>query len=149
METIAIKKQISINAKAERVWEVLFQDKYTRIWYEEFSKGSYAETDWQQGSKAVFKDSTQNGIVGKIAVNKPYQQLSIEYTGVIKDGVENYTNDEAQKVKGSHEVYYLANLDDHTLLSVECDMPEEYFETMAAAWDKALEKIKDLAESKK
>ena len=99
METIAIKKSISINAKAERVWEVLLQDKYTRIWYEEFSKGSYAETDWQQGSKAVFKDSTQNGIVGKIAVNKPYQQLSIEYTGVIKDGVENYTSDEAQKVK--------------------------------------------------
>ena len=31
-----IKKSIEIKASKEKVWEVLTEDKYTRIWYADF-----------------------------------------------------------------------------------------------------------------
>ncbi len=66
-----IKKSITINAPREKVWEVLLQDKLTRLWYAEFSEGTKAETDWKEGSKVLFTDDTGSGMVGKVVAVKP------------------------------------------------------------------------------
>ncbi len=59
----AIHKTIDINAPAEKVWQVLLDEKHIREWYKSFGEGVMAETDWQLGSKAVFKDQKGSGII--------------------------------------------------------------------------------------
>ena len=147
MDLQTIKKSIAINAPKEKVWSVLLNDESTRIWYAEFSEGSHADTDWRLGSKAVFTDKSKSGIVGKVIANKPYEVLSLEYEGVVKGGMEDYDSQEARNVKGSRETYKLSARNGDTNLSIECDMGSSYFEFMSSAWDKALQKIKNLSET--
>lgn len=138
---------ITINAPKQKVWEVLLDDRYTRRWYAEFSEGTYAITDWKVGSKAIFTDASQSGLIGTILLNKPEEELVIEYEGVLTDGKEVYDSGEAKSVKGGKEKYLLTVNDDQTQLSIECDMSKEVYEFMNAAWKKALQKIKELSES--
>lgn len=141
-----IKKQVHINAPKENVWNVLVQDKFNSIWYEEFCPGTHAQTDWKEGSKVVFTNTSGEGIAGKIIESKPGEALSIEFTGFVKGGMEDYESEEAQKVKDTHESYVLTETNGATLLHIESDMPPEHFEAMSQAWDRALQKIKSLAE---
>ena len=147
LEKQTIRKAIEINASTEKVWEVLIADSYNRIWFAEFSEGTFAETDWQVGSKAVFTDHSNTGIIGKIMVNEPRQALVVEYTGIVKDGTEDYESEGAQSVIGSYESYFLTDKNGSTHLAIEADMGPKYFDMMSNAWQRALEKIKELAES--
>lgn len=141
-----IKKSIEINASKEKVWAVLTEEKYTNEWYSEFHEGSKADTDWKQGSKAVFKDNDENGIVGFIAVNDTYKEITIEYTGMLLKGVEDFESDMAKNFKGSRESYRLSEENGVTKLDVESDMIDEMFDMMSGLWDNALAKVKKLSE---
>jgi uncharacterized protein YndB with AHSA1/START domain len=147
METQTIRKSVYIDAPKEEVWQVLFNDKFTRIWYAEFSVGTHAETDWQVGSKAVFKDESGSGLVGQVLVNKPYEALSVEFQGVLEGGREDYDSEMAKSVKGARETYLVTETAGRTRLDIESDMAPEYFESMSAMWDKALQKVKELSET--
>jgi len=146
MEKQTIKKSIDINAPKEKVWDVMLSDKFTRIWYGEFCEGSHAETDWKVGSKALFKDNSESGLVGKVILNKPYEVISVEYKGIVIAGIEDYKSESAKNVKGGLEKYRLTEKNGVTHLSIECDMSKEYFESMSAAWVRALQKIKEISE---
>ena len=146
METLVINKSIAIDAAAEKVWDVLFQDHFNRIWYAEFSPGTYAITDWQVGSKVVFLDISQSGIIGKIVESNPFKILSLEYTGILVSGVEDYDTEDAHALKGDREIYNLEEEDGKVKLNITGDMAEQYYEAMSASWEKALLKIKELAE---
>lgn len=148
MKNQTIQKSIAVNASKENVWDVLLQDQFTRTWYAEFSPGSHADTDWQVGSKAIFTDDSKNGLVGKVITNQPYEVVSVEYQGVLVDGKEDYDSADAQPVKGWKETYRLSEKDGVTQLSIESDMSEAYFESMSLAWEKALQKVKELAEGR-
>ena len=147
MEAQIIKKSIEINAPVEKIWDVLLQDQNNRIWYAEFSPGAFAETTWQEGTKVAFKDDGGGGIFGTIVANQYGKLLSIEYQGIINANQEDYDSEEAQQVKGGREIYRLADKNGATQLEIEVDMGEEMYEMMAGAWDKALQKIKELAEA--
>jgi uncharacterized protein YndB with AHSA1/START domain len=142
-----IKKSINISAPKEKVWDILLNDKFNRIWYAEFSEGTHAETDWKVGSKVVFKDNRQSGMIGKIIENKPDEALSIEYQGILNAGSEDYESAGAKQMKGGRETYQLSEKEGITKVSIESGMTEEYFDSMSLAWDKALQKIKELSEA--
>lgn len=144
-----IKKSIDINAPRDRVWDVLFGDEYTKIWYAEFAEGSHAETDWKVGSKAVFTDKKGEGMISRIDANRPNEFLSLEYLGFIMNGKEDYESAGAKSMMGGHETYKLSEKSGHTHLDITSDMGEEYYDSMAKAWDKALMKVKGLAEKKR
>ncbi len=145
-EIQTIKKTVAVNAPKEKVWDVLLQDNFNRIWFAAFSDGTYADTDWQLGSKVKFIDNSSSGLVGKVVVNRPYEVISVEYTGLVEAGNEDYESQVAKEMKGSRETYRLIEKEGVTTLAIESDMSEEYFDMMSAAWDNALEKIKELAE---
>ncbi len=145
-EIQTIKKTVAVNAPKEKVWDVLLQDNFNRIWFAAFSEGTYADTDWQLGSKVKFIDNSSSGLVGKVVVNRPYEVISVEYTGLVEAGNEDYESQVAKEMKGSRETYRLIENEGFTTLAIESDMSEEYFDMMSAAWDNALEKIKQLAE---
>jgi hypothetical protein len=147
MKRRTIRKSIEINAEAGKIWQTLVRKESIKIWYEAFGKGIVAKTDWQVGSKALFVDEHQCGIVGKITANKPGEMLSIVYQGIVQDGREDYQSEQANNVKGSVEAYRISCSDGKRLLFVQCDMEESYFGYMSNAWDVALEKIKVLSEN--
>ena len=147
MKKKTIKKSIDIHAPKEKVWDVLLNDKYTRLWYAAFSEGSHAETDWKVGSKAVFTDNSKSGLVGEVIAHRPNEFISIEYHGLISDGKEDYTSDEAKDVKGGRETYQLVEKGAMTRVLIELDMSETHFESMSEAWEKALQNIKALSET--
>ncbi|WP_207434350.1 SRPBCC family protein [Sabulibacter ruber] len=147
METLQIKKDIAINASPEKVWDVLTRDELVRLWYASFSEGAYAETDWQEGSKVVFKDETNNGMVARVVSNKPHELLAVEYEGLLSNGQEDTTSEEAKAVQGGRETYQLTQKDGITQMAISTDMTPEYYEMMSTAWDSALAKIKELAEN--
>ena len=142
-----IRKSIGIGASKEKVWQVLFDEKYLPIWYAEFSLGARVEGTWRVGSKVVFTDISGGGLVGKVVVNRPCTKLSVEYLGLMVTGEEDYESENARAVRGGHELYRLEEQEGTVLLSVETDMPQEFFNSMALAWEKALQKIRYLAEA--
>jgi uncharacterized protein YndB with AHSA1/START domain len=147
MQIVTIKKSIEISAPPEKVYDVLLSDKYISIWYEAFSKGSRAETDWKAGSKAVFTDDGLSGLVGKVIVNDPNKEISIEYNGLLANGKEDYESEMAKSFKGARETYRLSGENGRTRLNIECDMGDEYADQMSAMWENALQKIRQLSEN--
>ena len=147
MKKATIRKTIGIGASKEKVWQVLFGEQYVPIWYAEFSLGARADATWRVNSKVLFTDISGGGLVGKVVESNPYKMLSVEYQGLVVTGEEDYDSEEARAVRGGREVYILEEKEGIVQLSVEIDMPEQVFDSMALAWEKALEKIRYLAEA--
>jgi carbon monoxide dehydrogenase subunit G len=138
----------SINAPREKVWEILWDDKTYREWTSAFQEGSYAETDWKKGSKALFLDGKGSGMVSRIEENIPNEYMSIEHLGEIKDGVEDTQGERVQQWAGAHENYTLKNVDGKTELNIDMDITPEFAEMFSEMWPKALAKVKEIAERK-
>lgn len=136
----------SINASPEKVWNILWTDATYRKWTAAFMEGSYAVTDWKEGSKVLFLDGRGMGMVSRIAVNRPNEYMSIEHLGEVKDGVEDTTSDRVKAWAGAHENYTLKKINDQTELTIDMDITEEYKEMFAQIWPKALANVKQLSE---
>eukprot|EP01012_Entosiphon_sulcatum_P066171 TRINITY_DN95277_c0_g1_i1.p3 TRINITY_DN95277_c0_g1~~TRINITY_DN95277_c0_g1_i1.p3 ORF type:complete len:146 (+),score=25.87 TRINITY_DN95277_c0_g1_i1:80-517(+) len=139
MEKIEFKT--SINATAEKVWDVLFGVKTYPQWTAVFAEGSQVETDWQKGSKALFHDGTGNGMVALINDNIPNRYMSIKHIGEIKNGKEELHN-----WGESLENYTLNEKADKTELLIDMDITEEWLDYFEKTWPKALDKVKEIAE---
>lgn len=140
-----IQKTKEINAPKEKVWNVLLEDEYNRIWMAEFMEGSHAKTDWIVGHKVRFLDNDNNGLVGRIITKQPYDVIEMEYDGEVKNGEDDFDSEMAQQMKGSRENYYLSESNGVTTLKIEVDMGDDWIDMMSAAWDKALDKIEELS----
>jgi hypothetical protein len=86
-------------------------------------------------------------MVGKVVAVKPYDLISVEFQGFVVAGQEEYESEGAQAVKGGFETYRLSEKGGGTQLDIEADMGTEWLDQMSLAWDRALNKIKALAES--
>jgi len=147
MGTRTITKSIDIDASPERVWDVLLDDATYRQWTAEFMAGSYAETDWQEGSTVRFLDPSGSGLLAHIAASRHPELVDIEYDGLVADGKDDTESDHAREYRGSRETYRLSRTPSGTHLDISADMAEQYYDDMVAAWDRALAKAKALAEA--
>lgn len=139
---------ISIAAPSEKVWDVLWKDETYRAWTSVFGEGSKAVSDWQKGSKVLFLGGDGSaGMVSRIDDLIPNELMSFEHLGEVKDGVEDTTSERVQKWAGAKEIYRLQAVDGNTALAVEIDTADEYKEMFAGLFPKALDKVKELAES--
>ena len=140
---------ISINAPREKVWNALWEDANYRNWTSAFSETSYAVTDWKQGSKILFLDGTGCGMVSRIEENRPNEYMSFQHLGEVRDGVEDTTSEKVQGWKGAMENYTLIETAGGTEVKVELtgNIPEEHKDYFVQAWPKALDKLKQIAES--
>jgi hypothetical protein len=136
----------NINAPKEKVWQTLWEDSTYRKWTAPFAEGSYAITDWNEGSKVLFLDGSGRGMVSKVAINKPNEYMSFEHLGEVKDGVEDTTSDAIKAWAGARENYTLKEDKGVTTLSIDMDMDEKHKQYFVDTWPKALEQLKVLAE---
>jgi len=141
--------EIQIAATPETVWNVLWQDASYREWTSAFAPGSHAVTDWEEGSKVLFLGSKDGGMVSRIAVKRTNEYMSFEHLGIVKDGVEDTTGDEAKGWAGSTENYTLTAENGGTRLNVDLqgDIPDEFVDYFEQAWPAALDTVKKLSEN--
>lgn len=148
MATRPIEKQIDVDAPPERVWHVLTDDRTYRQWTAEFAEGSYAETDWQEGSRVRFLGPDGTGLVGTVVASRRPELLDVAYDGVVGGGVDDTTSEQAQVWSGTHETYRLEPVGAGTRLSVDAPMDDAWYDDMVVAWDRALQRVKQLAEAR-
>ncbi len=145
---------IVINAPKEKVWHTMLDLDTYKIWAEPFMPGSYYEGDWNQGSKMLFlapdDKGKLSGMLSQIKESKPYDFVSIETKGVVEDGKEDTTGEQAKEWAGSFENYTFKEIQGQTEVIVDLASPggidEELKHYLLDAWTKALQILKELAE---
>lgn len=142
---------IKINAPKEKVWHAMLDDVTYREWTAAFNEGSYYEGNWEKGSKIRFlgpdpETGEIGGMVSRIAENKPYEFISIEHLGIINNGIEDTTSDEAKKWAPAYENYTFKEEDSTTELAVDSDTDEEHLDEFEKMWNAGLQRLKEIAE---
>ncbi len=134
-----------IKATKQRVWNILWSEETYPLWTKVFSETSRAESDWQEGSKILFIDCENNGMLSRIERLIPNEFMSFEHLGVLKNGVEDFSQDWA----GAHENYTLTEEGGYTMLHVEVDSDDQFSNFFVDTFPKAMELIKSLSEASK
>src|SRR6185436_21158798 len=92
---------INIKSPKEKVWSVLWDDLTYRKWTSVFSPGSYAVSDWKEGSKVMFLSPNGEGMFSNIARLIPNELMSFKHLGTVKDGKEQPESEETKKWSGA------------------------------------------------
>jgi len=146
---IKVNFSAAIHAPKQRVWYILWEKSFYEQWTSLFSEGSTVKTDgWKEGSMVQFLGPNENGMVSMVIANKPNEYMSFRHLGIVKDGVEDTTSDEATGWAGAMENYTLKEENGITVLTVEMETTEEYKDYFNNKWPKALAKVKELSEAK-
>lgn len=133
---------INIHAPREKVWNALWQDDNYRRWTATFHEGSYAESDWDEGSKILFLGPNGDGMFSMIEKKIPNKQMTFKHLGELKNGVE-----ESRNWENARESYFLTGRDGVTELRVELDTVEEFEQYFSETFPKALQAVKSIAEN--
>ena len=133
---------IQINAPKEEVWQQLWSDAGYRKWTSPFMEGSYAESDWNEGSKIKFLSPNGEGMFGIIKRKIENKEMSFEHQGEIVNGKE-----EPRNWGGAQERYFLSDNNGGTELKVQLQTTEEYKDYFNTAFPKALEMVKNISEA--
>lgn len=137
----------TINAPRKQVWDVMLGAETFTSWTSAFAEGSYFEGSWDEGQKIRFLIPDGSGMVSMIARNRPYEFISIQHLGVIKDGIEDTESEAARNWAPAYENYTFSDAGTATGLKIDVDAPPDFEAFMEDAWPKALAKLKALCEA--
>ena len=146
-----IVKSIEISAPREKVWHVLWEDASYRDWCSLFSEGSYYDGTLALGEKIRFLgpnpvDGSVGWLLAEITELVPNEVMVFTFLWVVVNGVDVTDTPDVQTWVGLKEQYHLTESNGITTLAIDTVMADEYHEMMMDAWDKALVRIKELAE---
>lgn len=136
-----------IDAPKQTVWKVLWEDETYRKWSSAFMEGSYAVSDWKEGSKIQFLSPSGEGMFSMIDKLEPNRFMSFKHLGMMKDGKELPVTDEVKEWVGAKENYTLTDKGNATELTVDLDITEAYENEFTKMFPNALDKVKKLSES--
>ena len=146
--------KITINAQATRVYDTMLginnRETYN-LWTAEFNPSSTWEGSWEKGAKILFigtdDEGRRGGMVAKIEENVPNRFVSIRHYGILDGNNEIIEGADIEKWSGGLENYTFDQIDGATTVTVDIDVPEDYFDYFAQTWPAALNKLKVLSES--
>jgi hypothetical protein len=136
-----LKFNTKINAPKEKVWDTLWNDTTYRQWTAVFMEGSYAKSDWKEGSKILFLSPKGDGMFSIIEKKVPNKQMTFKHLGELKNGVE-----ESKNWEGAKESYHLEEKNGVTELDVELDSIGEFEQYFNDTFPKALNILKEISE---
>lgn len=137
-----LEYKIQINARPDRVWEVLFTQDADRNWPSAVNEGTYFEGTWEEGSVMRFLDAENNGMYNLVEENIPNQTLKMKHLGWIYDGELSPQNWEDSTV-----TYILEPNEKGTLLIAKVNSMDEFVDFFNSNYPPNFEKIKKLSES--
>lgn len=149
--TSALKRisfSTTIKATKEKVWAVLWSDETYKAWTSAFCEGSYAVSDWNEGSKILFLDGKGSGMYSTIAKKIPGGFMSFKHIGAVKDNIEQPLDEQTKSWSGCTENYTLNETAGVTELTIELDVVESFMDYFTKTFPVAIENIKTLAEAK-
>ena len=132
---------INIKAPAQKVWQVLWNDSTYRQWTSAFYEGSYAVSDWKEGSKIQFLGPNGDGMFSLIESKVDNEKMIFKHLGEIKGGIEEKT-----QWDGAYEKYFLNESNGNTELIVELDATGEFEKYFQDTFPKALQIVKQISE---
>ena len=141
--------KITINTPRQKVWETLWDETTYPKWTAAFCEESKAITDWQEGSKVLFVDGENRGMVSVIERKIPNEYMSFKMLGELVKGQEDYTSDNALQIAGGFENYTLTDDKGGTLLVIDvggANMNESIVAYFTDTWPKALALLRSIAE---
>lgn len=151
-----LHKTIVINASREKVWDTMLGADTYSDWTKAFSPGSanfestYKGT-WEEGSKLLFigneGDGSEMGMVSYVRESRRPEFVSVEHVGIYRDGVEDTESEEAKKWSPAFENYTFTEVEGGTQVTIDQDIEDEYEAMFNDMWDKALVRLKELAET--
>ncbi|RMA64696.1 SRPBCC domain-containing protein [Ulvibacter antarcticus] len=141
-----LKFSTTISTSKERVWNILFTDENYPKWVEVFCEGSYAKTDWNEGSDVEFLTPSGEGMFSIIEQKIPNQLMIFNHLGMIKDGKKIHDK-KSKQWENAKESYELNEKDGITELTASMDTIDEYITYFNETFPKALKRIKELAEN--
>ena len=136
-----------INAPAKKVWQVLWNDSTYRKWTAAFHEGSYAVSDWKEGSRIQFLGPKGEGMFSEIAELKPNEYMAFRHLGMVKDFKEQPPTPETEAWKDAMETYTLKGNNGHTSLQVNLNTVGGYEDYFNKTFPEALKMVKKLAEN--
>lgn len=142
--------EVEIDAPVSKVFELMLADPTYRDWTTAFNPGSYFKGDWSKGSKILFlgpgPDSTEGGMVSRIADRVTDKYISIEHLGFYDNGREITEGPEVEGFVGATENYSFVDLGEKTLIKIDLEMGGEHKEMFEGMWPKALQRLKEICE---
>lgn len=137
---------ISINASAKKVWQVLWNDSTYRKWTSAFAEGSYAESDWKEGGSIRFLGPEGSGMFSVIDKMTAPELMAFKHMGEVKAFKNQELNEQSSEWTGCMEIYRLKETSGVTELSVELDALLSFVEFFESTFPKALAIVKELSE---
>ncbi|MBL0016177.1 MAG: SRPBCC domain-containing protein [Bacteroidetes bacterium] len=138
---------IDIHAPKEKVWNFLWDDVTYRAWTKVFHEGSYAVSDWNEGSPIHFLTPDGRGMYSTIGKLIPNTFMSFVHHGELIDFKEVPPNEKTESWAGGTENYTLAESNGVTTLTVSHDTVPEFEAYLQAKFPLAMAEIKRLCES--
>lgn len=143
VEESSLSKSIEIEAAPEQIWEVITTPTRVRQWAKAFMEGTYAESDFQQGS--IITWYTGDGEVAAKGIVTLKDKPSILEL--------SYFDDPTQAAPASldkyQEIFKLKTNGNKTVLTIEAGpLAVKYTNMHDPMWQKALELIKEVVEAK-
>ena len=146
---VTIIQETEINASAEKIWEVLWNEITYPEWTKSFGPGMKLDTDWQVGGRTVFLDeSGRNGMLSTIDKIEAPHEVIFKYIGVLRDGVQDTMSKEVMEWSGSQEKYILTEFPGYTKLTGKLQTTQEYEKVMQEGMQKGFQVVKELAENR-
>jgi uncharacterized protein YndB with AHSA1/START domain len=143
--------EISIHAKAEKVYRTMLDEKQYAAWTVAFNPASHYKGSWEKNARIVFLGEDKNGktagMVSRIKENIPNKFVSIEHLGMIENGQEIFSGPAVANWAGALENYTFTEDRGKTLLTVTLEASQEHKPYFSETWPKALEKLKAICEA--
>jgi hypothetical protein len=144
MKTLTFK--IEIQAPREKVWSVLWEDASYRKWTGVFCEGSYAISDWEEGSFVQFLTPNGEGMHSIIEKKIENEYMVFRHLNMVRNYEVLPVDTATQEWVGAMETYRLTAGNGITVLEATIDTDEKYIDHFNTAFSKALALIKELSE---
>ncbi len=148
METLQFKT--TIKADVEKVYHSMLGKETFKEWTAVFNPTSRYEGNWDKGSKIRFigesKEGKQEGMVGIVRENKPFEFVSVEYIALVDDDKEVVTGPGVEEWLNTFENYTFEESNGETTVTVDIDMNDEMIAYFKEKYPEALNKLKEICE---